>query len=47
MDALSTIEKKNNVMKWVIEKKKKSENNIDVKSETRVVTFMALELANA
>lgn len=46
MDALSTIEKKNNVMKWVIEKKK-SENNIDVKSETRVVTFMALELANA
>ena len=40
MNALSTIEK-NIVMRYIIEKK--SENNLDVNSETRVVIFMALE----
>lgn len=39
-------QKKNNiVMRYIIEKK--TENNLDVNSETRVVTFMALELVNA
>lgn len=32
-------------MRHIIEKKK--QNNLDVNSETRVVVFMALELANA
>lgn len=32
-------------MRYIIERKK--QNNLDVKSETRVVIFMPLELVNA
>lgn len=36
---------KNIVMRYIIERKK--QNNLDVKSGTRVVIFMPLELVNA
>lgn len=38
-------QEKNIVMRYIIERKK--QNNLDVKSETRVVIFMPLELVNA